>query len=163
LEQVFLLLLSPLFPLLGAGLLLCCVEAAATVGSWPPQASHRASAAFIMAAAVSWVPAPTASLMDGGSWIKNIARKRSLSGKTPGGKCCLSFLMRTLGLRPCISMGRRSNQNRIATCSCQIAQAKFVSKNERLGRVLADIKGIQNVPKDLLWQAGEGVGIFEFL
>jgi hypothetical protein len=45
-------LLSPLFPLLGVGLLLHCVEAAATVGSWRPRASHRASAALTMAAAV---------------------------------------------------------------------------------------------------------------
>jgi hypothetical protein len=60
-------LLSPLFPLLGSGLLFRCVEAAATVGSWPPGASHRASAAFTMAAAVSWAPAPTVSLIDGGS------------------------------------------------------------------------------------------------
>jgi hypothetical protein len=64
------LLLSPLFPLLGAGLLLRCVEAAAAVGSWPAQASHRASAAFTMAAAVLWRPAPTVSLMDGRRWIK---------------------------------------------------------------------------------------------
>jgi hypothetical protein len=40
---------------------------------------------------------------------KNMERKRSLSGETPGGRCCLSFPMRTLGLRPCISMGSRSN------------------------------------------------------
>ncbi len=108
-ERALPLLLSPLFLLLGAGLLLCCVEAAATVGSWPPRASHRASAAFTMAAAVPWVPAPTVSLMDGGRQIKNIERKRSLSGDTTGGRCCLSFPMRTLGLRPCISMGRQSN------------------------------------------------------
>ncbi len=69
-ERALTLLLSPLFPLLGAGLLFCCVEAAATVGSWLPRASHRASAAFTMAAAISWVPVPTASLMDGGRWIK---------------------------------------------------------------------------------------------
>jgi hypothetical protein len=72
--------LLPLFPLLGAGLLLRCVEAASTVGSWPPQASHRASAAFTMAAAVPWAPAPTVSLMDGERQIKNLTRKRSLSG-----------------------------------------------------------------------------------
>ena len=101
-------LLSPLFPLLGAGLLLRCVEVAATVGSWPPRASHRASAAFTMAAAVLWSPAPTVSLMEAGRRIKNIAKKRSLSGEAPGGRFCLSFPMRTLGLRPCISMGRRS-------------------------------------------------------
>jgi hypothetical protein len=70
-------ILSPLFPLLGAGLLLRCVQAAATVGSWPPRASHRASAAFTMAAAVLWSPAPTVSLMDAGRRIKNIAKKRS--------------------------------------------------------------------------------------
>jgi hypothetical protein len=91
-------LLSPLFLLLGAGLLLRCVEAAATIGSWPLRASHRASAAFTMAAAVLWAPAPIVSLIDGGRQIKNIARKRSLSGDTPGGRCCLSFPMRTLGL-----------------------------------------------------------------
>ncbi len=109
LGQALPLLLSPLFSLLGAGLLLCCVEAAATVGSWPPWVSHRASAAFTMAAAVPWAPAPNVSLMDGGSRIRNIERKRSLSGDIPGGRCCLSFPMRTLGLRPCISMGRQSN------------------------------------------------------
>ncbi len=40
------LLLSPLFPLVGAGLLLRFVEVAATVGSWLPRASHRAFSAF---------------------------------------------------------------------------------------------------------------------
>jgi hypothetical protein len=46
--------------------------------------------------------------MEAGRRIKNIAKKRSLSGEAPGGRFCLSFPMRTLGLRPCISMGRRS-------------------------------------------------------
>jgi hypothetical protein len=41
--------------------------------------------------------------------IRNIARKRSVLGETPGGRCCLSFPMRTLCLRPCISTGRRSS------------------------------------------------------
>jgi hypothetical protein len=109
LGRALLPLLSPLFLLLGAGLLLRCVEVAATVGSLPSRASHRASTAFTMVVAVPWAPAPTVSLMDGGKRIKNIARKRSLSGNTPGGRCCLSFPLRTLGLRPCISMGRRSN------------------------------------------------------
>ncbi len=65
LEWALLLRLSPLFPLLGAGLLLHCVVAAATVGSWPPRVSHRVSAAFTMAAAVLWLPALTVSHMDG--------------------------------------------------------------------------------------------------
>jgi hypothetical protein len=82
---------------------------AVTVGLWPPQASHKASAARTMSAAVLWCPAPTASLMEGGRRMRNMARNRSVSGETPGGRCCLSFPMRMLGLRPCMSMGSRSN------------------------------------------------------
>jgi hypothetical protein len=108
-------LLSPLFPLLGVGLLLCCVEAAVTTGSWPPRASHWVSAAFTMAAAVPWAPAPTVSLMDGGRRIKNIARKRSLSGDTPGGRCCLSF---------------KAIQSKTAICTFQTVQAKWFSKTQ---------------------------------
>jgi hypothetical protein len=33
----------------------------------------------------------------------------------------------------------------------------------RLSRVVTDIKSIQNGPKDLLGQAGKGIGIFEVL
>jgi hypothetical protein len=73
LGRALLPLLSLLFLLLG--LLLRCVEAAATVGSWLPRVSHRASAAFTMAEAVPWAPAPAVSLIDGGRRIKNIARK----------------------------------------------------------------------------------------
>jgi hypothetical protein len=113
--------------------MLRCVEAALTVGSWPPRASHRASAAFTMAAAVLWVPAPTVSLMDGGRRIKNIAKKRSLSGETPGGGCCLSFPMRTLGLRPCISMGRRSNfKVRLPLALSKLSKQSVFQKIERL-------------------------------
>ncbi len=35
---------------------------------------------------------------------RNIARQRSVSGDTPRGRCCLSFPMRTLGLRSCIML-----------------------------------------------------------
>ncbi len=101
--------LSPLVPLLGAGLLHRWVVAAETVGSWPPQESHRASTAFTMAAAVMWLPAPTVSRMEGGRRTRNMAKKRSLSRETPGGRCCFSFPMRMLGLRPCISMRRRNS------------------------------------------------------
>ncbi len=52
--------------------------------AWPPWVSHRASVAFTMAAAVMWLPAPTVSRMDGGRRTRNMARKRSLSGKTLG-------------------------------------------------------------------------------
>jgi hypothetical protein len=124
-------LLSHLFPLLGAGLLLHCVEAAATVGSWPPRASYRASAAFAMAVAVPWAPAPTASLMDDGRRIKNIERKRSLSGDTPRGRCCFSFPMRTLGLRPCISMGSQSHLL-LLNCPSKVFFRKLNGSSESL-------------------------------
>ncbi len=94
--------------------------------SWPPRASHRASAAFTMAAAVMWLPAPTVSRMDGGRRTRNIARKRSLSGETIGGRCCFNFPMRTLGLKPYISMGR----HRIAICSFRTARAKCFSNSQ---------------------------------
>ncbi len=109
LEQALLFLLSLFLLLAGAGLLLCWVMAAATVGSWPPRASHKASTALTIATAVFWFLALTASSMEGDSRIKNIAKKRSLSGLTLFERCCLSFPMRTLGLRPCISMGSRSS------------------------------------------------------
>jgi hypothetical protein len=85
---------------------LCCGRC--DHGVVAPRASHKASAAFTTAAAILWFPAPTASLIEGSRRIKNIAKKRSVSGLTPGGRCCLSFPIRALGLRPCISMGRQS-------------------------------------------------------
>jgi hypothetical protein len=51
----------------------------------------------------------TASRMVGGRRIRNIERKKSLSGGGARGRCCLSFPVRMLGLRHCISMGSRSN------------------------------------------------------
>jgi hypothetical protein len=80
-------LLSFFLPLAGAGLLLRGVMAAATVDSWPSQASHKASAALTIATAVLWFPAPTACRMEGGSRIKNNARKRLLSELTPYRRC----------------------------------------------------------------------------
>jgi hypothetical protein len=36
-------------------------------------------------------------------------KKKSLSEEMPGGRCCFSFPMRMMGLRPCISMGRQNS------------------------------------------------------
>jgi hypothetical protein len=63
-EQALLPLFSPLFPPTGARLLLRLVMAAATVGLWLPRASHKVSAALIIAAAVLWFREPTASHME---------------------------------------------------------------------------------------------------
>jgi hypothetical protein len=43
--------------------------AAATVGLWPPRASHKAFASFSTAAAILWLPVLTASLMEGSSLL----------------------------------------------------------------------------------------------
>jgi hypothetical protein len=72
----------PFFFLAGVGLLLCQAMAVATVGLLPPQASHNAFVAFTTAVAVFWLPAPSVSLMEGSSLIKNIERNRSLLGLT---------------------------------------------------------------------------------
>ncbi len=60
-------LFSFFLPLAGDGLLLRGVVAAATVDSWPPQASHKASAALTIATAVLWFLVTTASRMEGRS------------------------------------------------------------------------------------------------
>ncbi len=149
-------LFLPLFPLLGAGLLLRCVKAAATVGSWSPRASHRASAALTMAAAVLWVPAPTVSLIDGGRRIKNIARKRSLSGGTPGGRCCLSFPMRTLGFRPAFPWEGEAVPSKIATCSCQTVQAKYFSASRTAHLSRCRHQECPKCPEGLAWECWQG-------
>ncbi len=67
--------------------------------------------------------------------------------------------MRTLGWGPCFH-GKVKQFKVGAISSFQTVQAKYFSKS-RTAR--PDIKSIQNAPKDLLGQAGKGVGIFKFL
>ncbi len=52
---------------------------------------------------------------------------------------------------------------RLPLALSKLSTQSIFQKVERLGRVVTDIKSIQNVPKDLLGKAGKGVGIFEFL
>jgi hypothetical protein len=47
------------------------------------------------------------------------------------GRCCLSFPIRMLGLRPCCPWGPEAIQNKTATCSFQNAQAKRFSKDRK--------------------------------
>jgi hypothetical protein len=44
----------------------------------------------------------------------------------------------------------------------KLPKQSMFKKTEWLGRVVTDINSIQNVPKDLLGQAGKSVGVFEF-
>jgi hypothetical protein len=69
--------------------------------------------------------------MEGGRHIKNIAKKRYVSGLTLGGRCCLSLPMKALGLRPCISWGNEASQSKTATYSYQIAQAALLSNDRK--------------------------------
>jgi hypothetical protein len=107
LEQALPFLVS--FFLGGAGLLMHWVVAASTVGLWPPQASHNGSAALTIAMAALWFLAPTASRMKGGRQIKDIAKKKIVIWADTMRKMLMSFPMRMLGLRPCISMESQSS------------------------------------------------------
>jgi hypothetical protein len=52
---------------------------------------------------------------------------------------------------------------RLPLALCTLSKQSIFLKLEQLSRVVTDIKSIQNVPKDLLGQAGKGVCIFKFL
>ncbi len=132
LERALQFLLSFFLPLAGAGFLLRWVMAPVTVGSWPPRASHKASEALTIATAVFCFPALTASRMEGGSQIKIIPRKRSLSGLTPCRRCCMSFPMRMLGLRPCISMGSQQLKIWLPFALSELPKQHIFQKMERL-------------------------------
>jgi hypothetical protein len=59
------------------------------------------------------------------SWMGQANKEhdeKKLSGATPGGRCCFSFPMRMLGLRP--YWEGVEAKNRIAICSFRTAQAK---------------------------------------
>ncbi len=155
--------LSPLFLLLGAGLLLRCVEAVATVGSWPPRVSHRASTDFTMAAAIPWAPAPTISLMDGGRRIRNIERKRSLS-LSSWRDMLFELSHEKTGIKALHFHGKAKQfKVRLPCTLSKLSKQRIFQKVKWLSRVVTDVKGIQNVPEDLLEQAGKGVGILKFL
>jgi hypothetical protein len=116
-----------------------------------------------MAAAVLWVPASTAtaSLMDGGRRIKNIKRKRLLSDETPGGRWLFELFHENTGFEALHFYRKAEYFKRGPPLALsKLPMQSVFQKVERLGRVVADIKGVQNVPKDLLGQAGEDVGIF---
>ncbi len=149
------------------GFLLRWAVAAVTMGSWPPRASHKASAALTMAmaptmaSAVLWFPTPTASCMDGSRQIKNIETTTFSSGLTPWG-CCLSFPMRMLGMRPCISMVSPSYSKKVGLpfAFSELPKHNFFQKIKRLIRFIDCVK---NVLKDFPGQAGQSIGIPEFL
>ncbi len=150
LGQVLPPLLLPLFPLLGAGLLLRCVKAAATVGSWPPRASHRASHSLHHGCGCPMVA--SSYCLSHGCWkTTNIAKKRSLSGEAPGGRFCLSFPMRTLGLSPAFPWEGEGIQNKTAICSYQTVQAKYFSKSRTAHVSRCRHQWYQECPEGLAW------------
>jgi hypothetical protein len=52
---------------------------------------------------------------------------------------------------------------RLQLALSKLSKQSNFQKIEWLGRVVTDLKSIQNVSKNLLGQAGKGVGIFKFL
>ncbi len=79
----------PSVPKYDVGLLWLAVVVA-TVGSLLPRVSHKASATLTIAVTVLWSSAPALSLMEGGSLIINMERKRPSSGLTLLGSSCSS-------------------------------------------------------------------------
>jgi hypothetical protein len=69
---------------------------AATIGSWP-RASHKASAAQTVSATVLWFPAPTASLIKGGTRWSLSAALRPARQRTP----CLAAQVAAADRRVC--------------------------------------------------------------
>jgi hypothetical protein len=70
--------------------------------------------------------------------------------------------MRTLDLRPCISLGRQSNKIRLPLALSKLPKQGIFQKVEQLGRVLADIEGVQNVPKDCLGKLARALAYLSF-
>jgi hypothetical protein len=52
---------------------------------------------------------------------------------------------------------------RLPLALAKLSKQSIFHKVERLIWVVADVKSVQNIPKDLLGQAGKGIGIFKFL
>ncbi len=52
---------------------------------------------------------------------------------------------------------------RLPLAFSKLPEQNSFQKIERMIGIVADIQGVQNVPEDLLGQAGESVGVFEFL
>ncbi len=85
-----------------------------------------------------------------------VERKRLLSGDTPGGRCCLSFPMRTLGLRPCIPWEGEAIQSKIATCSFQTVQAMYFSTSRMTWLSRYRRQGYPKCPKGFAWAGWQG-------
>ncbi len=104
---------------------------AATVGLWPPQASHKASAALTIATADLWFLALTASLMEGGRRIKNIAKKKIIVWADTVRKMLLELPYEDAGLGA-LHLHRKSEQLKIGLRSFRTAQVKLLSRDQKV-------------------------------
>ncbi len=52
---------------------------------------------------------------------------------------------------------------RLSFALSKLSKQSVFQKIKRLISVVAGVKGVKKVPKDLLGQAGKGIGIFKFL
>jgi hypothetical protein len=116
-----------------------------------------------MAAAIPWAPAPTISLMDGGRRIRNIERKRSLS-LSSWRDMLFELSHEKTGIKALHFHGKAKQfKVRLPCTLSKLSKQRIFQKVKWLSRVVTDVKGIQNVPEDLLEQAGKVVGILKFL
>ncbi len=72
--------------------------------------------------------------MEGGSPIKIINKKRSVSGLTPWGRCCFNFPMIMWAWGPAFPRGDEVTQNKTATYLFQTAPAKLLSEDQNADR-----------------------------
>jgi hypothetical protein len=114
-----------------------------------------ASAAITIAAAVLWLPALTVSLMEGCKRMRNIAKKRSMSGLNPGGRCCWEFPHENAGLEALhFHEEMKQVEVRLLLTLSKLSKQNFFQLIEGLIRIIADIQCVENVLEDLLRQAG---------
>jgi hypothetical protein len=68
------------------------------------------------------------------------------------GRCCLSFPMRTLGFKALHFHGKvKQFKVRLPFALSKLSKQSIFQKVEQLGRVVTDIKSIQNCPEGLAW------------
>ncbi len=150
-------------PPTGARLLLRLVRAAATLGSYLPQVSHKASAAITI-----WSP-PSCDfpLLLPSSW-KALARSKTLTKKGQyldwhhEGDVASIFPWECWAWIPAFPRGGEATQNTTATYFFQTAPAKLFWDDQK-----ADLSRYRHplCPKcpNLLGQVGQSIGVFEFL
>ncbi len=149
-------LLSPLFPLLGAGLLLCCVEVAATIGSWRPERPIgcpqpspwlRLSYGHQLLLSLSWMVEDES---------KTLPRKGHCQVRLPGGGVVWAFPWEHWAWGSAFPWKGKAIKSKTAICSFQTVQANCFSKNQTAHLSHCRRQWCQECPVGLAWAGWQG-------